>query len=165
VQRVPLEQLILRIKALKYPGSAANVCARLVEPPAAAAVQRAISELIQIEALADDPKTGVEELTPLGLHLSTLPVDCRVGKLILLGAMFGCADEALTIAATLSFRSPFLSPPQRREEADRAKRQFATGQSDHLTVLKAYNECDAQGPGEKRPSLHAPPARARRRAL
>jgi hypothetical protein len=49
----------------------------------------------------------------------------RVGKLILLGAMFGVADEALTIAATLSYRSPFLSPPQKREEADAAKRSFA----------------------------------------
>jgi len=34
-----------------------------------------------------------EELTPLGTHLSTLPVDARIGKLILFGAMFGVADE------------------------------------------------------------------------
>ena len=79
------------------------------------------------------------------MHLSTLPVDCRVGKLILLGAMFGVADEALTMAAIMSLRSPFMSPPQRREEADRAKHTFATEQSDHLTVLRAYNEVDAMG--------------------
>jgi hypothetical protein len=51
----------------------------------------------------------------------------------------------LTIAATLSYRSPFMSPPQKREEADAAKHRFATHQSDHLTALKAYNECDVQG--------------------
>ena len=62
-----------------------------------------------------------ERLTALGTHLSTLPVDCRVGKLLLMGSMFGVADEALSVAASLSFRSPFLSPPAKREEADRCK--------------------------------------------
>jgi hypothetical protein len=121
------------------------VCARLVEPPAPAAVKRAVDELVSLEALTVDSATGAESLTALGTHLSSLPVDCRVGKLMLLGAMFGCADEALTIAATLSYRSPFLSPPQKRDEADRAKHLFATGQSDHLTALRAYQECDAAG--------------------
>jgi HrpA-like RNA helicase len=46
----------------------------------------------------------VEELTSLGTHLSTLPVDARIGKLILFGAMFGVADETLTVAAILSHR-------------------------------------------------------------
>jgi ATP-dependent RNA helicase DHX57 len=47
------------------------------------------------------------------------------------------ADEALTIAAILSHRSPFMAPPSKRDEADAAKRSFAVGgaaQSDHLTV-------------------------------
>ena len=122
-----------------------QVCARLIEPPAAEAVKRAVDELVSLEALTVEPTTGTEGLTALGTHLSALPVDCRVGKLMLLGAMFGCGDEALTVAATLSYRSPFLSPPQKREEADRAKHLFATGQSDHLTALRAYQECDAAG--------------------
>ena len=88
---------------------------------------------------------GKETLTPLGVHLSTLPVDVRIGKLILLGAMFNVLDEALTIAATLSYRSPFLSPIAKREEADASKRSFALGQSDHLTALQAYQEYEAQG--------------------
>ena len=46
------------------------------------------------------------------------------------------------IAATLSSRSPFLSPFDKRDEADAAKRQFTVGQSDHLAVLKAYTEFD-----------------------
>ena len=82
-----------------------------MEPPAPAAVRRAVSELEHLEALRTDPATGEESLTALGSHLSTLPVDCRVGKLILFGAMLGVADEALTIAASLSSRNPFLAPP------------------------------------------------------
>ena len=50
-----------------------------------------------------------EELTALGHHLAALPVDVRVGKLLLLGASFGCLDPILTIAAALSYKSPFAS--------------------------------------------------------
>ena len=141
-----MEQLVLRIKALKYPGTAAQVCARLVEPPTPEAVGRAVEELVFLEALVIGPDAeNGEALTALGTHLSTLPVDCRIGKLILLGAMFGVCDEALTIAAVLSYRSPFQAPMMKREEADRAKMQFATGQSDLLTVLNAYNVVDKMG--------------------
>ena len=61
-----------------------------------------------------------EDLTDLGKLLAKLPVDARLGKLIVLGMCFGAADEALTIAATLANRSPFLSPMERRDEADRS---------------------------------------------
>ena len=64
---MPLEQLVLRIKALKYPGTAADVCAKLPEPPEAMAVQRAVTELQDLDALMID-KDGVEHLTPLGVR-------------------------------------------------------------------------------------------------
>jgi HrpA-like RNA helicase len=152
IKRVPLEQLILRIKALKYEGTAADVCARLVEPPTPTAVSKAVEELVFLEAINDSE--GQEALTALGVHLSTLPVDCRIGKLILLGAMFGVCDEALTIAATLSYRSPFNAPMMKRDEADRAKMQFATGQSDHLTMLRAYQTVDKMGSARCVPATH-----------
>jgi hypothetical protein len=59
--------------------------------------------------------------------------------------MFGVADEALTIAATLSYRSPFLAPIAMRDQANACKMQFALAQSDHLTTLRAYNEVDKMG--------------------
>ena len=51
-------------------------------------------------------------LTPLGYHLATLPVSPRIGKMIVYGAIFGCLSPILTIAASLSFRSPFVAPLQ-----------------------------------------------------
>ena len=140
MHRVPLEQLVLRIKVLRYPGTAAQVVSRCLEPPAAEAMSRAVSELVRLEALS-----STEELTPLGTHLAALPVDVRIGKLILLGAIFNVVDDVLTIAAVLSYRSPFLSPFERRAEADASKRAFAVGQSDHLTALNAYREFDRGG--------------------
>lgn len=80
-------------------------------------------------------------LTPLGVHLASLPVDCRLGKLLLLGAVFGCADEALTIAATLSQRSPFLCPAERRAAADAAKLSFASHHRCGPKTLTPTNAC------------------------
>jgi HrpA-like RNA helicase len=56
------------------------------------------------------------ELTPLGQHLAELPVDARLGKMILYGAIFGCADPVLTIAAAMSHRSPFAAPIDKRDQ-------------------------------------------------
>lgn len=55
------------------------------------------------------------------------------------GSLFQCIDPALTIAASMSARSPFVSPFDRRDEADAARKEFAIGGSDHLTTLNAFN--------------------------
>jgi HrpA-like RNA helicase len=127
VQRVPLEQLVLRIRAMNLPGTAAAVCERLLEPPSHDAVEKAVLELVSLEALAVNKEDNSEELTDLGKHLANLPVDARLGKLILLGSAFGpeATDMALTAAAALACRTPFLSPPDAREEAEKSKWAFA----------------------------------------
>ena len=53
---------------------------------------------------------GSEALTPLGVHLARLPVEPHIGKMILFGALLGCLDPVLTIAASLSFKDPFFIP-------------------------------------------------------
>ncbi|KAJ1475941.1 P-loop containing nucleoside triphosphate hydrolase protein [Baffinella frigidus] len=153
IKRVPLEQLVLRIRAMDLPGTSESVCRRIIEPPESEAVRKAVAELVDIEALSVRP--GKEELTALGRHLATLPVDARLGKLILLGAAFGpeACDMALTAAAALASRSPFLSPPDAREAADRARSHFAEGgkwgPSDHLAILVAYYSFNARAGGSK----------------
>lgn len=79
-----------------------------------------------------------ENLTPLGHHLAALPVDVRIGKLMLYGAIFGCIDAALTMAACLSYKSPFVSPFGKKEEAMKKKKSFSAGFSDQITTLMAY---------------------------
>jgi ATP-dependent RNA helicase DHX57 len=69
-----------------------------------------------------------------------LPVDVRIGKLILFGSIFKCLDSILTIASAMSIKSPFVAPFEKRDMADKKKQTFATGISDHLTVLTAYNQ-------------------------
>jgi ATP-dependent RNA helicase DHX57 len=142
IQRVPLEQLCLRIKILGYGDSIQTVLNKLVEPPDPKAVRASIGSLIELQALTSH-KTG-EDLTALGHHLAKLPVDARIGKMLIYGAMFQCLDPVLTIAAALSYRSPFVAPLDKRKMADEAKMSFKTADSDHLTIWTAYREWNEQ---------------------
>ena len=78
------------------------------------------------------------QITPLGFHLAALPVNPRIGKLMLFGALMGCIDPILTIAATVSAKSPFIMSFDEREKADEAKLRFCDSDSDLLTMLNAY---------------------------
>ncbi|XP_032539439.1 putative ATP-dependent RNA helicase DHX57 [Chiroxiphia lanceolata] len=135
IQRVPLEQLCLRIKILEMfsAQSLHSVLSRLIEPPRTESLQASKVRLQDLGALTPD-----EKLTPLGYHLASLPVDVRIGKLMLFGTIFRCLDPALTIAASLAFKSPFVSPWDKREEANKKKLEFAVGNSDYLALLQAY---------------------------
>uniref|UniRef100_A0A8B9NQM0 Putative ATP-dependent RNA helicase DHX57 n=1 Tax=Apteryx owenii TaxID=8824 RepID=A0A8B9NQM0_APTOW len=135
IQRVPLEQLCLRIKILEMfsAQSLHSVLSRLIEPPRTESLRASKLRLQDLGALTSD-----EKLTPLGYHLASLPVDVRIGKLMLFGTIFRCLDPALTIAASLAFKSPFVSPWDKREEANKKKLEFAVGNSDYLALLQAY---------------------------
>lgn len=135
IQRVPLEQLCLRIKILDVFAEQPleSVFFRLIEPPSMGSLDATKQRLQDLGALTTD-----EKLTPLGYHLACLPVDVRIGKLMLFGAIFRCLDPALTIAASLAFKSPFVSPWDKREEANKKKLEFAVANSDHLALLQAY---------------------------
>eukprot|EP00747_Dinoflagellata_sp_TGD_P096793 gnl/TRDRNA2_/TRDRNA2_166939_c0_seq2.p1 gnl/TRDRNA2_/TRDRNA2_166939_c0~~gnl/TRDRNA2_/TRDRNA2_166939_c0_seq2.p1 ORF type:complete len:769 (-),score=140.91 gnl/TRDRNA2_/TRDRNA2_166939_c0_seq2:170-2476(-) len=158
VRRVPLEQLVLRIHAtglhLRDPqGKSASVCSELIEPPDPLSVQKAVEQLVRLGALELQPADGREKLTALGRHLANLPLEARLGKLVLFGAAFGPAatDAALTVAAALTSRSPFVHPIDMRDQAKESKKGFAekmvegsVGLSDHMAVLAAYREWDRQ---------------------
>jgi len=135
IHRVPLEQLVLRIKTISNfrNQNVIDILGQTLEPPTEDSIMGAVTRLQDVGALDDD-----QQLTPLGHHLSALPVDVRIGKLMLFGAIFQCLDSVLTIAACLNTKSPFVSPFNKRAEAERAKRQFAISHSDHLTCLLAY---------------------------
>ncbi len=59
--------------------------------------------------------------------LAELPVEPKVGRLILLGAALRTLDPALTIAAAMGYKDPFLSPPTRRQEADEVRKERGRG--------------------------------------
>uniref|UniRef100_M8AXW3 RNA helicase n=1 Tax=Aegilops tauschii TaxID=37682 RepID=M8AXW3_AEGTA len=81
-----------------------------------------------------------EELTVLGKHLSMLPVEPKLGKMLIFGAIFNCLDPILTIVAGLSVRDPFMTPFDKKDLAESAKLQFSCRDySDHLAIVRAYD--------------------------
>ena len=64
-------------------------------------------------------------MTPLGFHLALLPIDPRLGKMLIYASIFSCIDPILTIAASMSLKSPFQAPMDKKREADAAKRMFS----------------------------------------
>ncbi|KAI5251509.1 P-loop containing nucleoside triphosphate hydrolase protein [Aureobasidium subglaciale] len=132
ILRVPLEQLCLSVKAMGVL-DVPSFLARAITPPSTLAVSGALTTLHRMGALDG------AELTALGRHLSSIPADLRCGKLLVYGAVFGCLDACLTIASILTARSPFVSPPARRDEAKTARLTFAPGgQGDLLCDLRAF---------------------------
>jgi|TARA_B110000305_G_scaffold155146_1_gene171820 hypothetical protein len=85
IKRVPLEGLCLQIQLQRMSGGIAGFLGKALEPPEQDSIKSAIRTLRQIGAL--DEK---ENLTSLGQHLASLPVDVRVGKMLLYGAVLGC---------------------------------------------------------------------------
>ncbi|XP_065855873.1 DExH-box ATP-dependent RNA helicase DExH1 isoform X1 [Euphorbia lathyris] len=133
ILRTPLQELCLHIKTLQL-GPIASFLAKALQPPDHLSVQNAIDLLKTVGALDDN-----EELTPLGRHLCTLPLDPNIGKILLMGCIFQCLNPALTIAAALAYRDPFVLPIDRKNEADAAKRSFAGDScSDHIALVKAF---------------------------
>ncbi|XP_059076039.1 DExH-box ATP-dependent RNA helicase DExH1 isoform X2 [Cryptomeria japonica] len=133
ILRTPLEGLCLQIKSLQFE-NVANFLAKALQPPNPLSVHNAIDLLKTIGALND-----MEDLTSLGRHLSTLPVDPKVGKMLLMGVVFQCLSPALVIASMVDHRSPFILPIDDKYEADKAKKRFAgDSNSDHIALLRAF---------------------------
>ncbi|XP_010279410.1 PREDICTED: DExH-box ATP-dependent RNA helicase DExH3 [Nelumbo nucifera] len=134
ILRTPLQSLSLQIKSLKL-GSISEFLSRALQSPEPLSVQNAIEYLKTIGALDED-----ENLTVLGRHLSMLPVEPKLGKMLILGAIFNCLNPILTVVAGLSVRDPFLMPFDKKEVAESAKAQFsAQDYSDHLALVRAYD--------------------------
>nr|XP_020476761.1 ATP-dependent RNA helicase DHX29 isoform X1 [Monopterus albus] len=133
ILRVPLEELCLHIMKCQY-GSPEEFLSRALDAPQPQSVSNAISLLRKIGAC--HPNSHL--LTPLGHHLASLPVNVKIGKMLIYGAIFGCLEPIATIAAAISEKSPFSTPMNRKEEANLAKATLAVANSDHLTIYNAY---------------------------
>jgi len=151
ISRVGIEDLVLQVLILDL-GEPSVFLARALTPPSAGAMKSSLKLLEELGAIEcqwqetienTDTCVGLSQtstsLTALGFHLATLPVEPRIGKLMIYGALFGCVEPALTIAAAMSSKNPFLSPFGNREAADEARQKFSVDDSDHLTILNAFD--------------------------
>ncbi|MFZ4573295.1 MAG: ATP-dependent RNA helicase HrpA, partial [Phycisphaerales bacterium] len=140
ILRTSLAAVILKMKSLelgpvdKFP---------FVEPPTAGAIREGYAALFELGAL-DGEEPG-SELTALGHRLARLPLDPKVGRVLLAGSELGCLRDVLPLAAALSIQDPRERPMDRQQQADAAHSLFRNETSDFLTLLNIWDEFHEKG--------------------
>ncbi|CAG9565445.1 unnamed protein product [Danaus chrysippus] len=140
--RCPLERLVLLSKMLDM-GPPSNILALAMDPPDMSNIHRTILVLKEVGALKKtmDGEWCLSDgdITYLGRIMAKLPLDVRVSKLILLGYIYGCLEEAVIMAAGLSVKNVFSSPFRERLNAYNSKLTWADGStSDCIALLNVY---------------------------
>ncbi|KAG6813786.1 hypothetical protein H0H92_007198 [Tricholoma furcatifolium] len=137
MKRVDLSNVVMHVKALNFPGmTVEEVLAATIEAPLPERVAAAMKDLHMVGALDAE-----NNLTSLGRVLLQLPVEAQMGRLVLYGSFFRCLDQALTLAAILTNREPFVSPMHLKVEAAAKKNSWSPQEfrSDALATLQAFN--------------------------
>ncbi|ONI10609.1 hypothetical protein PRUPE_4G056700 [Prunus persica] len=131
IQRSNLVPCVIQLKALgidnilgfDWPAS-----------PSSEAMVRALEVLYSLGVLDDDAKLT----SPTGFQIAEIPLDPMISKMMLASGQLGCSEEMITIAATLSIQSIWVSGWGSQKELDEAKLNFAAAEGDHVSFLNVY---------------------------
>jgi ATP-dependent helicase HrpA len=135
ILRTNLASVILQMEALGFGDVAAFP---FVEPPDARSVKDGVALLEELGALDPDASDPRKRLTPLGRRLAQLPIDPRLGRMVLEADRHGCVREVMVIAAALSIQDPRERPADAQQAAADAHRRFEHPDSDFLTYLQLW---------------------------
>ncbi|WP_088285758.1 ATP-dependent RNA helicase HrpA [Kineosporia sp. A_224] len=110
---------------------------QFVDPPDRRSVKDGVDLLVELGAL-DPAKPAADRLTPVGRRLAQLPVDPRLGRMILEAHANGCVREVMVITAALSIQDVRERPVDAQQQADEKHRRFADETSDFVTLLRLW---------------------------
>jgi ATP-dependent helicase HrpA len=130
ILRSSLAAVILRMKSLRL-GDVEDF--PFIEPPLGRAIADGYQLLHELGAVDES-----RELTALGRQLAKLPLDPRVGRMILAGRDHQCLSEMLIIASALSVQDPRDRPADAQGAADNAHKKFADEKSEFQSYLKIW---------------------------
>ncbi len=145
ILRSSLAGVILRMKALKL-GAVEDF--PFIDPPGGRLIGDGYQLLTELGALDDaQGDDAARELTPIGRELAKLPLDPKIGRMILAARDRGCLREVLVIAAALSVQDPRERPQESTGAADQAHAKFRGGEQDqrseflwYVNLWKAWDE-------------------------
>ena len=109
-----------------------------VEPPDHRQVKDGVALLEELGALDPAPRDPSERLTAVGRTLAQLPVDPRLGRMVIEADRNGCVPDVLVIAAALSIQDPRERPVDKQQAADTMHRRFADDRSDFLAYRNLW---------------------------
>ncbi|MFK7817694.1 MAG: ATP-dependent RNA helicase HrpA, partial [Planctomycetaceae bacterium] len=131
ILRSNLASVILRATALRL-GAVEDF--PFVDPPRPATIRDGYRTLYELGAVDE-----TNELTAIGRTLSKLPVDPRIGRMVLAGIDEHCLHEVLVLAAVLEIQDPRDRPVEKQQAADEAHEKFRHDDSDFLSLLNVWN--------------------------
>src|SRR5262245_13541400 len=147
IQRTNLAAVILQMHALKLGDIEAFP---FVEPPDGRYIRDGQRTLRELGALSEEG-----QLTDIGRRLAKLPLDPRLGRILLAGAEEHCLEEVAVIASALSVPDPRDRPADKQTQADQKHAPLRDEQSDFLSLLKLWAEYDKQRGQLSRAKLRA----------
>jgi len=136
ILRSNLASVILQMKSLQL-GSVNEF--PFINPPEEKLINDGYRLLDELGAVGKD-----KELTSLGRTLARLPVDPRVGRMLIEANHLGCLGELISIGSGLSLPEPWLRPHEKRAEADEKHRIFKDKDSDFLAFVNLWNAHEEQ---------------------
>ena len=128
ILRSSLAAVVLRMAALRL-GDVADF--PFIEPPSSRLINDGYQLLQELGAV-----DAQHHITELGKQLSRLPIDPRLGRMIVAGEQQGVLHEVLVIVSALSIQDPRERPMDKREAADQAHAKFAHERSDFLSLIQ-----------------------------
>nr|CAH7722050.1 unnamed protein product [Callosobruchus chinensis] len=135
--RTPLHELALSIKLLRL-GSIGHFLSKAIEPPPLDAVIEAEVLLREMKCLDQN-----DELTPLGRIIAKLPIEPRLGKMMILGCIFMVGGPLATMAANSStFPEIFVLDMGQRRLSYHQRALTGDRHSDHVAMLTAFELWD-----------------------
>jgi ATP-dependent helicase HrpA len=114
-----------------------------IDPPAPKAISDGYALLAELGAVDDENR-----LTDIGRELARLPLDPRVGRMLIGAKEEGCLEQVLVIAAALSLQDPRERPLEKAAQADQQHAKFDDERSDFLAFLKLWKHF-GDGPSRK----------------
>ena len=133
ILRTNLASVILQMLALGL-GDIATF--PFIDAPDRRSVKDGLVLLYELGAVTA-PENG--ELTELGRRLARLPLDPKLGRMVLAAEFNGCVKEVLIIAAALSIQDPRERPSEKREAADVSHARFRDDSSDFMSLINLWN--------------------------
>ncbi|CAO1616358.1 unnamed protein product [Jaminaea pallidilutea] len=138
--RVPLESVVLHVLSMGKSDPTAYLSGAL-DPPSLVSISSAILNLHEAGAIRQRSGGSAISTTALGRHLANLPLDLRLGKLLILGCLFQCLEPLLTVAAIMSCKPMFATPFEKRDELAAIRSKRAQGiKSDLLTDAAIFDD-------------------------
>jgi ATP-dependent helicase HrpA len=136
ILRTSLASVILQMAALGL-GDVAEF--PFLDPPDARNIKDGVLLLHELGAIDREQADPRRQLTPLGRQLAQLPVDPRLGRMVLEAQKHGCGREVMVIAAALSIHDPRERPTDKAQEAVEKHRRFADPDSDFVAYLNLWD--------------------------